>query len=283
MTLNWAWLGVAASSSAAASASGRGDAARSELKRGQGHGGLAVRDRSGSPNLTEPGRGFNAASARRSGGVTLRHNCSPQRGLGPAARGALGGVDGVGEQHRDRHRPDAARHRRDRRRRPAATPAKSTSPHSLPAALRFMPTSMTTAPGLTIAPVSVLARPTAATTTSARRVCAPRSGVRLWQIVTVASACEQHQRHRLADGVAAADDDRVLAAQVDAGALDQLHAAPRRARAKAGQAGDQAAGALDRVAVDVLVGARSPRSRAPARCASAAASGPGCRAPTGRR
>ena len=28
--------------------------------------------------------------------------------------GALGGVDGVREQHRDGHRPDAAGHRRDR-------------------------------------------------------------------------------------------------------------------------------------------------------------------------
>ena len=38
------------------------------------------------------------------------------------------------------------------------------------------------------ATVTVFARPTAATTTSARRVCSARSGVRLWQIVTVASA-----------------------------------------------------------------------------------------------
>ncbi len=53
-----------------------------------------------------------------------------------------------------------------------------------------MPTSMTMAPGLTIAAVTVCGRPTAATMMSALRVCAARSGVRLWQIVTVASACK---------------------------------------------------------------------------------------------
>ncbi|MNT85386.1 hypothetical protein D3C72_2255460 [compost metagenome] len=69
------------------------------------------------------------------------------------------------------------------------TPAKSTSPHSLPASSRFMPTSMTTAPGLTISAVMMLRRPTAATITSASRVWAARSRVLLLQIVTVAPAC----------------------------------------------------------------------------------------------
>ena len=71
----------------------------------------------------------------------------------------------------------------------AETPAKSTSPHNLPASLRFMPTSMITAPGLTMSAVTVLRRPTAATSTSACRVCDARSAVALWQIVTVAFAC----------------------------------------------------------------------------------------------
>jgi len=72
----------------------------------------------------------------------------------------------------------------------SATAAKSTSPHSLPAVSRFIPTSITTAPGFTIPAVSMLRRPTAATTTSARRVCSARSGVMLWQMVTVAFACK---------------------------------------------------------------------------------------------
>ena len=50
-----------------------------------------------------------------------------------------------------------------------------------------MPTSSTTAPGLTISAVSTLRLPTAATITSACRVMAAKSGVRLWQMVTVAS------------------------------------------------------------------------------------------------
>ena len=49
-----------------------------------------------------------------------------------------------------------------------------------------MPTSITTAPGLTMSAVSTLRLPTAATTTSAWRVKAPRSTVALWQMVTVA-------------------------------------------------------------------------------------------------
>ena len=76
----------------------------------------------------------------------------------------------------------------------ARTAAKSTSPHSLPApgwpsGTRFMPTSMTMAPGFTISAVSVWRRPTATTTTSAWRVNTARSGVALWQMVTVALAC----------------------------------------------------------------------------------------------
>jgi PAS domain S-box-containing protein len=69
------------------------------------------------------------------------------------------------------------------------TPAKSTSPQSLPASSRFMPTSITTAPGLTMSAVSTLRLPTAATITSACRVMAFRSGVALWQMVTVAFCC----------------------------------------------------------------------------------------------
>ena len=64
---------------------------------------------------------------------------------------------------------------------------------------------------------------------------------------------EQHA-HRFADGVAAADHDGMLAAQVDAGGFDQLHAAIRRARTKALKAGHQFAGRQHRVAVDVLGG-----------------------------
>ena len=52
-----------------------------------------------------------------------------------------------------------------------------------------MPTSITTAPGLTMSAVSRWRRPTAATTMSAICTCRFRSGVALWQTVTVALAC----------------------------------------------------------------------------------------------
>ena len=58
------------------------------------------------------------------------------------------------------------------------TAAKSTSPTS-PSSTRLIPTSTTTAPGLTISAVIKLALPIAATRTSAVRVTAGRSWVRL--------------------------------------------------------------------------------------------------------
>mmetsp|Transcript_23997 Transcript_23997/g.48802 ORF Transcript_23997/g.48802 Transcript_23997/m.48802 type:complete len:202 (-) Transcript_23997:279-884(-) len=69
--------------------------------------------------------------------------------------------------------------------------AKSTSPHSLyplvvsGAGLEFIPTSMTTAPGLIQSPWTISAEPMAATTMSARRTCSERFFVLEWQTVTV--------------------------------------------------------------------------------------------------
>ena len=54
-----------------------------------------------------------------------------------------------------------------------------------------MPTSMTQAPGLTIAAVTSFGRPTAATRTSASRVSFCSSMVFEWQMVTVASFCKR--------------------------------------------------------------------------------------------
>ena len=65
--------------------------------------------------------------------------------------------------------------------------AKSTSPTSLPSTT-LMPTSTTTAPGLSIAPVMRPGLPAATTTMSARRTLSARSVVREWQTVTVASS-----------------------------------------------------------------------------------------------
>ncbi len=60
-----------------------------------------------------------------------------------------------------------------------ATEAKSTSPQSLPFSSRFMPTSITTAPSLTISAVTNFALPTAATSISAYLVISARFLVRL--------------------------------------------------------------------------------------------------------
>src|SRR6476646_2653617 len=62
--------------------------------------------------------------------------------------------------------------------------AKWTSPNNLPST-RFMPTSITVAPGFSHSPLIISARPTAATTMSPRRTTWARSRVRLCAIVTV--------------------------------------------------------------------------------------------------
>ena len=65
------------------------------------------------------------------------------------------------------------------------TPSKSTSPTSrVPLAvcssgIRFIPTSITTAPDFTMSAVIMRGRPAATIRMSARRVCAARSRVRL--------------------------------------------------------------------------------------------------------
>ena len=82
--------------------------------------------------------------------------------------------------------------------------------------MRLMPTSITVAPGLTQSPCTIRGRPTAATSTSARRQTAARSRVREWQMVTVALAREQQLRDRLADEVRAPDHDRLGALELDA-------------------------------------------------------------------
>ena len=67
----------------------------------------------------------------------------------------------------------------------AATLSHSTSPTKAPAT-SLMPASITVAPGRIIAPVTTPGRPAAANTKSAWRSAAAKSGVRVWQTVTVA-------------------------------------------------------------------------------------------------
>ena len=95
--------------------------------------------------------------------------------------------------------------------------------------MRFMPTSITVAPGLTQSAPTISARPTAAIRTSARRQTAARSRVREWQTVTVAFGVDEQARHRPADEDRAADDDRLGALEVDPRAVEDLDHAGRRA------------------------------------------------------
>ena len=63
---------------------------------------------------------------------------------------------------------------------------------------------------------------------------------------------QEQEGHRLADRVAPADHDRMLAADLDAGALDQLQATPGRRGTKTVQPRHQPAGGQHREAVDIL-------------------------------
>ena len=134
----------------------------------------------------------------------------------------------VHEQHRARHRPDAARHRRDRA---GLLPARRRSPRRRrgPSSVRLVPTSITTAPSRTMSAVTSPGDPTAAISTSASRQTAGRSRVREWQCVTVAFAREQQLHERLADQDRAADHHRPRALQLGAGLAQQLHHAGGRA------------------------------------------------------
>ena len=67
-----------------------------------------------------------------------------------------------------------------------STDSKSTSPHNLPSAFLWIPTSMTTAPSLTYSLSIIQGFPIATIKMSARFVTSFRSAVRLWHTVTVA-------------------------------------------------------------------------------------------------
>ena len=160
--------------------------------------------------------------------------------------------NGVLEHHRDRHRPDAARHRRDVRGRSAAP--GSTSPSSfLLSGTRFIPTSTTVAPALTMSAVDeVRAADGGDEDVGVERV--PREVLR----ARVADrhgrvALEEEMRHRLADDRRAADHDGARALERDLVLVEHPHDAERRARDERRPAEVEAAG-VDRVdPVDVLL------------------------------
>ena len=119
------------------------------------------------------------------------------------------------KQTGNRHRPDAARHRRNRARDGRGFGKSDVADDARPflcrprPARRLMPTSITMAPGLIQSPRIISGLPMAATSRSARRQTAG-------QIARLGMAdgdggvlVEQQLRHRLADDVGAADHHRL--------------------------------------------------------------------------
>ena len=68
----------------------------------------------------------------------------------------------------------------------SASPTRRKPLGRVASGMRLTPTSITTAPGLSMSPVSVFGRPAATTTMSASRVNFAMSGVPVWHNVTVA-------------------------------------------------------------------------------------------------
>ena len=148
---------------------------------------------------------------------------------------------------------------------------------------RLMPTSITTAPGLTQSPRTISGRPTAATRMSARRqtagqIARPRMGDRDGAVLVRAAAAPSACRR-----CRAADHDRLEPGEIRPHRFDQHQAAERRAGHKPGSAGREPPG------IQRDGSRRRPcrvdRRDAPAgrRSAAAAAAARGCRRPRGRR
>ena len=135
------------------------------------------------------------------------------------------------------------------------TDSKSTSPHSLPST-RLMPTSITVAPGFTISAVTNRGWPMAAIKMSAWRVISGRFRVRLWQIVTVASAWGPRwasiKRNRFADDFAAPEHHHVSAGGFDVVVNEQLLNPLRRAGQKPRPALNEQADVLRMKRIDIF-------------------------------
>ena len=95
--------------------------------------------------------------------------------------------------------------------------------------MRFMPTSITVAPGFTQSPLTISGPADGGDRTSARRQTAARSRVREWQTVTVAFGVDEQARQRPTDEDRAADDHRLGTLELDAGAVEDLDHTSRSA------------------------------------------------------
>ena len=169
---------------------------RPRLRRDRGAGRPIVAGRPRRSRRRPPGAGARqAAPGRRSAAVDTPRSAA---------------VDGVRQEHRDRHRPDAARHRRDGAgdlRHRAEVDVADQIARRAAGSPRRPPRRR---PACTMSAVTVPGRPAATTRISARRVCAPTSRVPVWQSVTVAFArgafCESMIASGMPDQGSAPDD-----------------------------------------------------------------------------
>ena len=193
---------------------------------------------------------------------SLPASISAPSALGSGFRGAAytatGGrssrrAQGVGEQHRDRHRADPARHRRDR---PGDLADRARSRRRRRGRRRcgWCRRRSRSRPGFTISAPTSRGEPTAATRMSAREQTAARSRVREWQTVTVAFSPSSSAGERPADEDRAAEDHRLGALELDPGVAQQLDHALRRARDEARAPLGEQPGAGRGEPVDVLGG-----------------------------
>ena len=213
--------------------------------------------------------------------VADRRRCRIGQDLSTAAaaqaRRAAGGPDRVLKQHRDRHRADAAGHRRDR----SGDLARRLEVDVARPGRRRFGSCRRRSPRRRASPnrrATSRGEPTAATRMSARRHTAARSAVREWQTVTVAFAFKQQAGQRPADQDRAADYDRLGAGGLDPGVRQELHHPLGRARNESRTALGQQAGAARGQAVDVL--GRIDRARSPRPGRSRSGSGSWTRIPS---
>ena len=138
----------------------------------------------------------------------------------------------------------------------SAASSKATSPQSVPSSRRWIPTSMTAAPGLIQSARTCSGRPTAAIRMSASRAIdrgVLRGGVADGDgRVAAGPFLHQQERHRLADDVRPPQHDRSGPLGLDPAVLEQLLHAQRGAGDEPGPADGQQAGVLGVEAVDVL-------------------------------
>jgi hypothetical protein len=132
------------------------------------------------------------------------------------------------------------------------TLSKSQSPTSRRQGSRFIPTSMTKAPVLTIGPTIKLGQPAAATRMSSRMVNCARSRA------CMADRCRgvalhEHECHRLADDVAGTDNDGIPTGHFDSCMIEEPHDTIGRAGRKDRLTDDEAADVVEMKAVDIFL------------------------------